>query len=143
MSGKTIILNIIMAANKLREFFKFWKLHRKSSVVDTLRISYHFYQNAICKSVKVKKSVKIFKTRASYKNESREHFSYFSKIANLPQLSCLCLHIFVCLTRLKLSVSQYAYCTQSCNFKIKTKFKLLGQICNKILQPKCSRDSFL
>merc|ERR1711923_643543 len=76
-------------------------------------------------------------TRASYKNESREHFGYFSKIANLPQLSCLCLHIFVCLTRLKLSVSQYDYCTQSCNFKIKTKFKLLGQICNKILQPKC------
>ena len=82
-------------------------------------------------------------TRASYENESREHFGYFSKIANLPQLSCLCLHIFVCLTRLKLSVSQYAYCTQSCNFKIKTKFKLLGQICNKSLQSKCSRDSFL
>ena len=28
-------------------------------------------------------------------------------------------------------------------FKIKTKFKILGQICKKNLQPKCSRDSFL
>ena len=66
MSGKTIILNIIIAANKLREFFKFWKLHRKSSVVNTLRITYHYYQNAIYKSVKVKKkSVKIFKTKNS------------------------------------------------------------------------------
>ena len=44
----------------------FWKLLcRKSSVVNTLCITY-YYQNAIYKSVKVKKkSVKIFKTKNS------------------------------------------------------------------------------
>ena len=32
--------------------------------------------------------------RANYKNESREHFGYFSKIENLTWLFCLCSLIF-------------------------------------------------
>ena len=88
--------------------------------------------------------------RASYKNESREHFGSISKIANLPQLFSLCLLLCsgllsfqLCLTRLKLSVSKSAGCIQSCIFWKSKQIQNWGQICNKNLQPKCSRDSFL
>ena len=68
--------------------------------------------------------------RASYKNESREHFGSISKIANLPQLFSLCLLLCsgllsfqLCLTRLKLSVSK---ALSHAFFENQNKFKIGG-----------------